>query len=150
MNLSFFTRLPVGVHVSVLVGLAALVIWPLALREVARVGQVGHEPSGAGVAESTISYVQSPASAERTNALVRQINTAFTTIKATSGSGGKVTLVAAEANDYAAWLAAVGWMSLTSDSKSVVRTKSICVNECSDGFAVAELELIEFRFLTTP
>lgn len=137
-------RAPIGVYVSAVMGVLCLAVWPSALREISRAGV--SVTSAAEPQSLSMAYVQSPATAARAAALSAQLNSTFSTIKATAAAGGQVKLVAAEANDYSAWLAAVGWMSLTSDSKSVVKTKSICVNECAGGFAVAEFELIEFRF----
>lgn len=144
MNTSLL-RMPVGVYVSVVMAVLALAIWPAGLREVARAGK-SSALSAAEPSSLSMKYVQSPASEARAAGVAAQLNTVFTTIKATPVPGGRVKLIAAQANEYSAWLAAVGWLSLTSDSRSVVRTNSICVNDCPGGFAVAEFELIEFRF----
>jgi hypothetical protein len=143
MNMSNL-RAPVGVYIAIVMWLAALVVWPLALGELKRSGVA--VDAVATVSDFSVGYKQTPASQIRASTLASQINSAFLSVRASAREGGQIRLVASEPVDYSAWFAAVGWMALTSDSKSVVRTKSVCVNACTEGFAVADFELVEIRF----
>lgn len=143
MNISNL-RVPVGVYMAIVMWVASLVVWPLALGELKRSGLV--VDAVATQSAFSVGYSQTPASQARVSALVSQINSAFSTVRASAREGGQIRLIASEPVDYSAWFAAVGWMALTADSKSVVRTKSVCINACTEGFAVADFELVEVRF----